>query len=173
MRKRDLFYQELRKQAEAMHSCPEKDAMDTETLMNVSETLCWICEETRNEGLLWMGRADGKIPDHDTSAMEDCNRIRSLPMSSELCIMMDLTCDGTEPDILEELFITRYFAKNFSGKEGFLYLLYMDVMLDIRLCEHPRLVMERICAYMPDEVGLELNRKWEARLPESVRRLFD
>ena len=150
MRKRDLFYQELRKLAEEMHFCPEKDVMDMESLMNVSETLCWICEETRNEGLLWMG------------CEEVCKRIRSLPMSNELRIMMDLTSDGTEPETLEELFITRYFVKNFSGKEGFLYLLYMDVMLEVRVCENPRLVMERICSYMPDEVGLELNRKWEA-----------
>ena len=62
-------------------------------------------------------------------------------------------CDGTDPDIMEELCILRYFSSNISGYEALAYILMMTGTLDMQDGYNPGIIQEILCAMLPEEAG--------------------
>ncbi len=67
-----------------------------------------------------------------------------------------LVVDGTEPDAVEDIALKRYFAREYKGLESFLYLLYLDGMLNIQAGENPYVFREKIFSVMPEQVNEKL-----------------
>ena len=83
----------------------------------------------------------------------------NLICGKELSSMIGLLVDGAEPEILEDIFMKRYYSRNYCGLEGFLYLFYLDSILYMLSTPHPWDYEENIKSYMPIEIGDEISSR--------------
>ena len=141
-----IFYQELRERSIQVQEYIRNDDTIISKLSYAAFALFWLADQVRKEGLLWLG--DGVNEDEKASKMI---------LSNELKNMANAVMEGTEPEIVEDVFMKKYFAGNYTGVEGFLYLVYLDSMLNIQAGENIRVFRMGIEALMPYKVVEELN----------------
>lgn len=142
----DIFYQEVRNNTQQVQENIQADNGIVSILVNSCSSLLWLADTAVKEGLLALGEA------------KDREKVTGLVNGMELARMIDLVCDGTEPEVIEDMCMKRYFSWNYSKIEGFLYLVYMDVMLDIQNGVNFFRIRESIKSFMPFEVNRELDR---------------
>lgn len=136
---RDIYYEELRK------NCAESTKFTTEQMEKVINAVKNVLEFhaiARKEGLL--------------SLEEECKSLDKEIEEKYFAELLILVVDGTDSILVREYALSRYFAANFIGHEGILYLIYFKGALMIQAGEHP-VVVEQIL---------------EAMLPENVRKLY-
>ena len=96
----------------------------------------------RNEGLLAL---------EDAAYSMDNKHLKSL---------LTLIVDGTDPKIIEEISIAKYFAACLKGYDALEYLIMSEGCLAIQAGEHPIIIEKRLCAMVPAEVvDLYLQKK--------------
>ena len=155
---KDIFYQELRKNAGEVQKRLTSEESLVSKLTDAAAALIWLSEIARKEGLLAIEEAaEGEL-----DSEEDANRVSALILGDELRHMVVLVVDGTEPDAVEDIALKRYFARDYKGLEGFLYLIYLDGVLNIQAGENPLVFREKIFGVMPEQV----NEKLRAYLDE-------
>ena len=116
----------------------------TKNLMAAGVAIMWLSHNVRLEGLLWLDLA------------KESETITRLVCCEELSRMIDLVVNGTEPEQIEDLCMKRYYSQDYSGQEGYLYLLYLDSMLSIQGGDNPALIEESLKSYMPSEITPDL-----------------
>ena len=141
-----IFYQEIRSNSKTVSDLAKKDEAVLSSISDAVQTLVWLAEQAIKEGLLWL----------DEAVQEE--RVSKLLLSYELKRMIDLIVDGTDPELVEDISMKRYFSRNYDGLEGFLYLVYLDGVLNIQSCINPRVFRESVLSFMPDLVGAEMDR---------------
>ena len=57
---------------------------------------------------------------------------KDLPLCSHIVKMIELICDGTEPDFVEEIMTIKFLANNYEGIDAILFFLYTRSMLMIQ-----------------------------------------
>ena len=142
---KELFYQEMRNNSRQVRARSRFDKTVTDILLHLMKELCYLSDTARKEGLL----------DLEAAAKKDS--VRGMLLGSELEKMIYMVCDGTDPELLENILMKKYYAADYSGLEGFIYLVCMDAMLDIQCGVHPWCFEWSLTACMPDEVI----QKWE------------
>ncbi|MCR5054294.1 MAG: hypothetical protein K6A69_05570 [Lachnospiraceae bacterium] len=141
-----VFYQEIRSNSKAVQELMDKEDAVLACMSDAAQTLIWLSEQARKEGLLWLEEAASG------------ERVSKLVLGYELKRMIDLVVDGTDPEIVEDISMKRYFSRNYNGLEGFLYLIYLDGALNIQAGETPWVFRKSVLSFMPDQVGAEMDR---------------
>ncbi len=143
----NCFYQEIRNNSilvrEEMGRNPESIV---KPLASVCMEIIRLSNIARAEGLLSLEEA---VTDENTP---------EIILKEELVKMVMLVVDGTDPEIVTDISMKRYFANNYTGLEGLSFLLLMDGALDIQAGWNPRIVESNIRSYMPEEINKELDR---------------
>ena len=112
------------------------------------KTMYMLCGVARREGLLSL----------ENKAME----LEEVQSCSYLKSMIMLIVDGTDPDLVEGACLAKYFARGMRGFEGITYLIYLVGILGIQASDNPRIIEEKLLAFIPDEAE-ELYRKEEEK----------
>lgn len=141
-----IFYQELKRNAAIVNDEINSHKERTPMLCDACTALLWLANGAHKEGLLWLIDA------------QESDRVQGLVLGNEVSQMVELIVDGTDAQVVEDLCLTHYFSRNYAGIEGFLYLVYLSVLLDVQAGMHPRLIKWKIAAMMPDEINEELDR---------------
>ncbi len=142
----DIFLHELREKSIQVQKLMQNDGEVVSKLCDASETLVWLSEQARKEGLLWLEEASRG------------ERVAGLVLGDELKYLILLIVDGTDPEIVEDISFKRYFSRNYNGMEGFLYLVYLDRVLGIQAGEPPYIFGQNILSFMPDQVRGEMDK---------------
>ncbi len=156
MRDRELFYKELRENSIQVREVIEQDETYMIRLAEAAATLTWLCEHARERGLLWL---------NETAESAELSR---LVAGKELGFLLSLVCDGTNPDEVESISLKRYFAMNYTGLEGFLYLIYLDIALGFLEDKSPYTLCREILSLMPVQVEKQMDEYLKAFKNEEI-----
>ena len=118
-------------------------------LLETFEKMMELTNVSRKEGLL--------------SLEETCNKLEDIGSNIYLKTMIMLVVDGTDPELVEQLCLSRYFSLNLDGYEGVQYLAMMVGSLAIQAGENPRIIEERLKALIPEEVVGAFEKKHSQR----------
>jgi len=106
-----------------------------EMIKTAMERMLELCNIARLEGLLALEEAVLDIPAE--SAEE------------ELKQLIMLLVDGTEPDIITEIGLSRYYSNLYADYEALRYFLFLVGTLSIQAGENPRIVEEKLKSMLP------------------------
>ena len=150
---RDIYYEELRR------NCAESTKFTTEQMekvINAVKNVLVFHKIGRKEGLL--------------SLEEGCESLDQETEDKYFIEFIMLVVDGTDSVMVREFALSRYFAANFIGYEGIIYLIYFNGALMIQAGEHPTVVGKILEAMLPENVKklyLEKKNEESERLKES------
>ena len=103
-----------------------------------------LCYIARKEGLL---------------ALEiDIDNLEKLHNGKFLKFMILLITDGTDPKLIEEISVARFYSADLQGIEALQYLVMLFGCLAIQAGENPRIIEEKLLVLIPEEAS-ELYRK--------------
>ena len=143
----NCFYPEIRNNSILVR---EEIVRDPESVVKPLATVCGeiirLSNIARTEGLLSLEEAvlDENMPE--------------IILKEELVKMVLLVVDGTDPEIVMDISMKRYFANNYTGLKGLSFLVLVCGALDIQAGDNPRIVESDIRSCMPEEVNQELDR---------------
>ncbi len=127
--------------------------MISENPGDVVEQLAAVCREIMRLSIV--ARKEGLLSLLD--AVTDKNMPEIL-LKEEFVRIIQLVVDGTDPELVADISMKRYFAKNYRGLEGLAFLTLVDGALDIQAMVNPGPLEESIRSFMPDEVNEALDR---------------
>jgi len=157
---RDLFFTELRNKAEEINAmdASAKETGDRELQLSVKRII-ELSNIARNEGLLALEEA----------AYENI----TAPYSSYLSTLILYIVDGTDPELVEDVALTKYFSNALKGYEGLIYLIYLNGSLAIQQGENPRLIEEKLLAMLPCHVEEQYRKQREEEEPPVAHNASD
>lgn len=150
MRSRSL--EELRK----IHTeINEKSRLGSGTDRKENETMLWetvnemmkLCYLARKEGLLALEEAVLDIPSEN--------------VEEALKQLIFLLVDGTDPQVLEEIGLSRYYTRLYTDYEALRYFIYLEGALSIQAGENPRILEERLKVMLPADMYLKYSYEQE------------
>lgn len=144
---RDIIFQEIRnnnKIINNMENLKEK-ALGSRVLIGAIEKMCQLSTIARKEGLLSLEEKAYEYAEENR-----CKNLRTMIM---------LIVDGTDPELVEELSLSKYFSLGLEGFKAIEYLIYMIGSLAIQDGQNTRIIEERLLALVPDEVEEHYRRK--------------
>jgi len=156
---RDFIFSELRSCNEEIREATDNQKKE-EGMMELAaavKTMYMLCGVARREGLLSL----------ENKAME----LEEEKPYSYLKGMIMLIVDGTDPELVEEVCLAKYYAEGMRGFKGLTYLVYMIGILGIQASDNPRIIEEKLLAFVPDET-VEIYRKEEEQ-PETDEKKED
>ena len=142
---RDIFYLEVRNANKALKVLPEENIFGLLEELKVITNLSII---GRKEGLLALEEA--------------ANSIKGDRMKDALKQLVMLVVDGTDPKVIEEIGLAKYFSAGYEGYEAIQYMLYLFGVLLIQQGANPRVIEEYLLSILPDRVSEEYRRRVEA-----------
>ena len=147
---RTTYYEELRRVHEEIRQFDKKaDASVREEkcrgLTEAVERVLDLAYTARKEGLLMLEEAMEQMED------TGCN-----PFLKSLVI---LVVDGTDPEELRNIGMTRYFCSDVTDYDSLVCLLYLEGALGIQAGNNPRILEEKEIVMLPDEVYCRYRRK--------------
>lgn len=78
-------------------------------------------------------------------------------IEKHLIDMLMLVVDGTDPDIITEISIYRYFSECYDMYDALEYLMYLIGAMSIQAGENPKVTKEKLLALVPYEKNMEYN----------------
>ena len=143
---RDIILNEIRKtmleirvKEGSLEGAPLTD--QEQMLLDTANKLIELSDIARKEGLLALEEAAGKL-----AHTEADDTLRMLLM---------LVVDGTDPDLVEEMALIRYFALASSGYESLQCLMQITGVIDIQAGTNPRVLQQKIWLMLPGRVSNE------------------
>ncbi len=150
VRNKEMFYTEVRKNAIQMKE--EGDGSDANIeLKKAALLLTELFSTVNKEGLFALEEAAAGI---------EASEIRE---GMELKRMITMVVNGTDPEMLEDICLKSYYSRDYSGLNGYLYLIYLDAILEIQAGVSPMIFEENLKSYMPPEVIEEMDKQREER----------
>ena len=116
-------------------------------LMETIEKLCELSGVARGYGLLALEEAA-----YDLEEFHNGEYLKSLIM---------LIVDGIDPDLVETISTTRYFASGVEGIDALQYILLQQGCLSIQAGENPRMIENKLLAFVPQELEKRYRKKQE------------
>ena len=112
-----------------------------ESALETVQRIVQLSEDTKRErlGLLYLEDKANELKDSDS--------VRDRNLSK----MITYVVDGTEPDLIKEMLINRYYADAMKEEEALVYLLQMAGVLAIQSAEYPKVTEERLLMMLPSE----------------------
>ncbi|MCR5650707.1 MAG: hypothetical protein K6F86_05940 [Lachnospiraceae bacterium] len=145
MENKALFYNELKNNLDQVREQLLENSIDPNCLKDACLAVWELFYLSRKEGTLSL------------EAVREKESIKNLICGKELSSMIDLLVNGADPEVIEDIFLKRYYSRNYCGLEGFLYLFYLDSILYIQSTPHSWDYEENIKSYMPIEIGDEIS----------------
>ena len=145
---KDLFYAELRNRICEIRT--KGFGEEKEILIRLIDLIEKLSITARKYGLLDL---ESEVSDLEDSAA-----------NGYLKQLMLLVVDCTDPEILEEIGIARYFASPHSDYMALAYLIALDGTLMVQQNISPRVIRERLCSLLPEEMYYELKKREEEDL---------
>ena len=146
---RDIFFLELRECnryiRNVVDECEKKQGY--EILCSTIKKMCELASIARKEGLLDLEMAACELGEIDNN-----DYLKSIIL---------LIVDGTDPELVEELGTTKYFAVDVAGFDALQYLIMLAGSLAIQAGENPRIIEERLLSLVPIDVVTEYKQKQE------------
>ena len=144
---RDIVFYEIRKSIEEINELrksssgindADQNAQDQMLLDTITE-LCDLAYVARKEGLLALEERVGKL-----SETEGFDTLKMLAM---------LIVDGTDPELLEEISLLKYFSSGVTDYRALQHLIIMMGVADIQAGENPRVFEEKIIMALPKHLA--------------------
>lgn len=140
---KEIFYVELRekiKEIEAIRN-EQNQAESTQcdnNLLSVMNLLMELSNVSRSEGLL--------------ALEETVHSFAHAPGAKYLIAMITQVVDGMEPELVEDINLTRYFSSNLKADNGLIFLMYLKGVLSLQTGENPRILEQKLKAMVPENV---------------------
>ncbi|MCR5452880.1 MAG: hypothetical protein K6F00_09655, partial [Lachnospiraceae bacterium] len=112
-----LFYNELKNNLDQVREQLLENSIDPNCLKDACLSVWELFYLSRKKGTLSL------------EAVREKESIGNLICGKELSSMIDLLVNGADPEVIEDIFLKRYYSRNYCGLEGFLYLFYLDSIL--------------------------------------------
>ena len=141
---RDIFYLEVRNVNKALEGLPEGTVLG---LLDELELITNLSVISRKEGLL--------------ALEETANDMYGDRMKDALKQLVMLVVDGTDPEVIEEIGLAKYFSAGYEGYEAIQYMLYLLGALLVQQGKNPRVIEEYLLSILPDRVSEEYRRREE------------
>lgn len=140
---KDIFYVELREKIKEMEAIRHEQSQTESTqcdnkLLSVMNLLMDLSNVSRREGLL--------------ALEESINDLAQVPGAKYLTTMIMQVVDGMEPELIEDINLTKYFSGNLKADDGLVYLMYLKGILSLQLGENPRVLEQKLKAMVPENV---------------------
>ena len=135
------FYEEIRKCSSEVREQRESGdvgELDHQVIQTIRQMVA-LDNIGRREGLLALAEAVTELP-------------VEYPEVKYLKKMMNLVIEGSDPDLVEERALTKYYASGMFGYEGLQYLMLLDGVLAIQARTNPRILEEKLKAYLPADM---------------------
>lgn len=123
--------------------------MEGNLLLETLETLCNFTDVAKHTGLLGLEEAAENLED-----------LKNGKYLKEIALLI---VDGTDPEILEEIMITKYFSLGLSGYEAIQFLMMLYGCLAMQAGEHKIRIVKRLLAMLPEELADEYIKNEEAK----------
>ena len=144
---RDIVLYEIRKSIEEINELElsPSDIIDgdqseqEQLLVDTVRKLIDLSYVARKEGLLALEEKAGVLP--------DTNGYDTLKM------LLMLIVDGTDPDLVEEMALMKYFASGVKGYRALQHLIMMIGVADIQAGANPRVFEEKIILALPKHLA--------------------
>ena len=148
---KDILYLELKDASKGVNAL--NDASEREDayklLWDTVNRFIKLSSIARREGLL---------------ALEmEADNLGDLHNGKYLSQLIKFIVDGTDPDMVSEIAELKYFASDFSDVERLQYLMMIVGCLSMQDGENPRVIEEKLKAFIPNE----LIEKWELEEEET------
>ncbi len=138
---RDIIFYELRECSRTIGktSDPTQREVGEKNILEIVAKMCELANTARKEGLYAL---EEEIPD-----------IENIFHGKYLKYMIQLILDGTDPELMEELSITRYFSANLTGHEALHYLVMLVGCISMQTGVNPEVTAEKLWAMIPEEIA--------------------
>lgn len=133
---RDLAFLEIRECNKAIAQMEDKQKT-YEMLINTVRKMIELTNIGRDEGIIQLE--------------EVCISLSGLENVEYLKEIMENVIDCTHPEVIEDMFLARYFAYNLSGATGLQYLIFLYGGIAIQDGENPLLLKRRLLSFLPKE----------------------
>lgn len=156
---RDIFFDELRKQAQKLKeyrvSLPEEARLsEDEKLYKAVDCIEHFGHIVRNEGFLGLEEAVYKLNDTEKGEYLDD--------------MVMWVVDGTLPDVVQELCLIRFFAGDYDTLESMRFLICMAGILQIQNGLNPLVIRSMLLNMLPMDMRKEFYRREDEKLKTSM-----
>lgn len=131
---RDIFYTEIRNKIREITDFQE----DAEMLMAAADKILELLHIARKEGLLALEEASDNLGEDDF-----WHYFRE---------MITLIVDGSDKEVIEDIFLSRYFTLDLKGAEGLVYLIFLRGAFAIQVGEYEYVVAKRLQSLLPVQV---------------------
>lgn len=103
---------------------------------------------------------------------ETAENIPLESMEGELKQLLMLIVDGTEPEVLRGIGLTRYYANLYTDYQALKHFIYLEGALSIQAGDNPRVMEEKLKSLLPGDMYLEysLEQKREFDEKEKVKK---
>lgn len=127
-----IYYKELQK------CC--SNVTDTEIISAYDSIACilQLSYIARKEGLLALEESISFIPEHT---------LYTVPIKR----LVSMVVDGTDPDIVLNIGLNKYFADNLNGIEGLCYLICLQGILNIQAGINPFINLQNLISMLPSK----------------------
>lgn len=165
----DLFYLELREKIREIRSY-EQAAAPAEIEEWRKQTVEMAAALSR---LSWLTKKEGLLAAEGLSY----SLVQSLPLGEELHELICLLVDGTEPAMIEEIGLQRYFVEDGKEYQGLMHLILVKGIMGIAQNE-PWIVQKQLRAMLPAQLDKiycqrEQEREEEEREKERIQGELD
>ncbi|MGY3666840.1 MAG: FliG C-terminal domain-containing protein [Roseburia sp. 1XD42-69] len=131
---KDIFYTEIRNKIREITDFLE----DAEMLMAAADKILELLHIARKEGLLALEDALDSLGEDDF-----WHYFRE---------MITFIVDGSDKEVMEDIFFSRYFTLDLKGAEGLVYLIFLRGTFAIQAGENEYVVTKRLQSLLPVEV---------------------
>lgn len=140
---KEIFYVELRERIKEIEAIRHEQSQAESTqcdnnLLSVMNLLMDLSNESRREGLL--------------ALEETVHNPVHAPGAKYLTAMIMQIVDGMEPELVEDISLTRYFSGNLKADDGLIFLMYLKGVLSLQSGENPRILEQKLKAMVPENV---------------------
>ncbi|MCR4798116.1 MAG: hypothetical protein K5853_06660 [Lachnospiraceae bacterium] len=137
---KDIFYLELKEKSKEISAITDETERKKglEALAQLVDRFCGYCNTARMEGILGLEKY---VDEEATDLME-----------KQIMRMVTMVCDGTDPEVVEQLSLARYFSLGLNGFEALIFLCSIVGTNCIIEKYNPRVVEDILLSYMPMEV---------------------
>lgn len=140
---KDIFYLELREKIKEIEAIRHEQSQAENTqcdnnLLSVINLLIDISNVSRREGLL--------------ALEETVHHSAHAPGAKYFTPMIMQIVDGMEPELVEDINLTKYFSGNLKADDGLIFLMYLKGVLSLQSGENPRILEQKLKAMVPENV---------------------
>ena len=162
------YYEELRnihKQIEELDKGMKTEEKERKhgQLLAALHQICNLANIARKEGLLALEEETEKL-EKDTS-------------HDYLRFLITLVVDGTEPELVKSIGLTRYFCSLWTDYKALTGLMYLEGALAIQAGENPRVIEEKMKVFLPnkmyDNYCTEQEKEWEKSEKEAEEHIIE